>query len=95
MCERKRRFTNYQKEENNLINKENKINERDNNKKQYESMLWNLRFRFWRNFKKSFENFAGFQIDDLTTFEKFVKLLYRPTDPSSLGVSRALFGRWT
>lgn len=35
----------------------------------------------------------GFRLNDLSSFEKFTTLLYQPTDPASLGVVRALFGR--
>ncbi|XP_049773987.1 vitamin K-dependent gamma-carboxylase isoform X1 [Schistocerca cancellata] len=40
----------------------------------------------------SFEKYVGFSISELKTWERFVKLLFKPTDPSSLGVVRALFG---
>lgn len=39
-----------------------------------------------------FEELCGFKLADLSSFESFVALLYRPTDPASLGVVRALFG---
>ena len=68
----------------NCESKENNSKEYDNNNKKYKS---------GRNFDKIFESLSGFQLVDLTSFEKFVKLLYRPTDPSSLGVARALFGK--
>lgn len=42
--------------------------------------------------KNKFEKLCGFKLDDLSSFEKFTALLYRPTDPASLGVVRALFG---
>ncbi|XP_053596618.1 vitamin K-dependent gamma-carboxylase isoform X1 [Microplitis demolitor] len=43
-------------------------------------------------FKDKFENCCGFSWSDLKSFDNFVRLLYRPTDPASLGVARALFG---
>ncbi|CAK9798058.1 Vitamin K-dependent gamma-carboxylase [Anthophora plagiata] len=39
-----------------------------------------------------FEKFCGFSPSDLSSFNKFTALLYRPADPASLGVVRALFG---
>ncbi|XP_051155289.1 vitamin K-dependent gamma-carboxylase-like isoform X2 [Leptopilina boulardi] len=81
MWKRKKSDTNCQNEEN-----DNK------NKKQYELKISTSKICLRQNFQRNFENFTGFQIDELTTFKKFVKLLYRPTDPSSLGVTRALFG---
>lgn len=39
-----------------------------------------------------FEKLCGFKLNNLSSFESFVALLYRPTDPASLGVVRALFG---
>ncbi|KAI4498557.1 hypothetical protein M0802_006263 [Mischocyttarus mexicanus] len=41
---------------------------------------------------EKFENACGFKLIELSSFENFVKLLYRPTDPASLGLTRALFG---
>ncbi|KAK0075118.1 hypothetical protein PV325_007335 [Microctonus aethiopoides] len=53
----------------------------------------------WKNylpsqtkFKNDFERVFGFSLNELLNFDDFVKLLYRPTDPASLGVARALFG---
>ncbi|XP_076163553.1 gamma-glutamyl carboxylase isoform X2 [Ptiloglossa arizonensis] len=40
----------------------------------------------------NFERLCGFRLNDLSSFDKFTQLLYRPTDPASLGVVRALFG---
>ncbi|XP_046392645.1 vitamin K-dependent gamma-carboxylase [Ischnura elegans] len=37
-------------------------------------------------------NVFGFELRDLTSWSRFVRLLFRPTDPASLGVTRALFG---
>jgi vitamin K-dependent gamma-carboxylase len=34
----------------------------------------------------------GFDLDDLRTWDNFVKLMNRPEDPSSLGLFRILFG---
>lgn len=45
-----------------------------------------------RIIEDKFERLCGFKLDDLSSFEKFTALLYRPTDPASLGVVRALFG---
>lgn len=42
--------------------------------------------------KDKFERIFGFKLGDLSYFERFTALLYRPTDPASLGVVRALFG---
>ncbi|XP_046752619.1 vitamin K-dependent gamma-carboxylase [Diprion similis] len=41
---------------------------------------------------KAFEEVCGFRLGDLKNYEKFVALMYRPTNPASLGVARALFG---
>lgn len=43
--------------------------------------------------ENTFERVCGFKLDDLASFERFTALLYRPTDPTSLGVVRALFGK--
>lgn len=40
------------------------------------------------------ENF-GFEFADLSSWERFVCLLSRPTDPASLGVTRFMFGAWS
>lgn len=45
-----------------------------------------------RTIEDKFERLCGFKLDDLLSFERFTALLYRPTDPASLGVVRALFG---
>ncbi|XP_076754527.1 gamma-glutamyl carboxylase isoform X2 [Xylocopa sonorina] len=42
--------------------------------------------------KSSFETLCGFSLNDVSSLEKFTTLLYRPTDPASLGVVRAVFG---
>ncbi|XP_028048732.2 vitamin K-dependent gamma-carboxylase isoform X2 [Monomorium pharaonis] len=44
------------------------------------------------SFNNNFERLFGFKISDVSSFEKFTQFLYRPTDPASLGVTRALFG---
>lgn len=41
----------------------------------------------------NFERLFGFKISNVSSFEKFTQFLYRPTDPASLGVARALFGK--
>ncbi|XP_012262131.2 vitamin K-dependent gamma-carboxylase [Athalia rosae] len=41
---------------------------------------------------EKFEKVCGFRLSDLQSYKKFVALMYRPTDPASLGVARALFG---
>lgn len=46
-------------------------------------------------FNNNFEGLFGFKISDVSNFEKFIQFLYRPTDPASLGVARALFGKQT
>lgn len=79
--------------EENQRQQEFKLKEGDNMKKRYESEFLRAKNRFWQHLKRGFEKFTGFQIDELDTFEKVVKLLYRPTDASSLGVTRALFGK--
>ncbi|XP_066594912.1 vitamin K-dependent gamma-carboxylase [Prorops nasuta] len=38
------------------------------------------------------ESTCGFRLEDISSFEKITQFLYRPTDPASLGVARALFG---
>lgn len=43
--------------------------------------------------KNAFERVFGFTIEDITSWHGIVKLLHRPTDPSSLAVARILFGR--
>ncbi|KAI4494615.1 hypothetical protein M0804_000816 [Polistes exclamans] len=45
-----------------------------------------------RSSYEKFEDVCGFKFVELCSFPNFVKLLYRPTDPASLGVTRALFG---
>ncbi|XP_025156701.1 vitamin K-dependent gamma-carboxylase isoform X2 [Harpegnathos saltator] len=40
----------------------------------------------------NFEKFCGCKVSDVSSFENFTRFLYRPTDPASLGVARALFG---
>lgn len=44
-------------------------------------------------FLNKFEKYCGFQLEDLLSWNRFVKLMYRPTDPSSLGLTRILFGK--
>lgn len=78
--------------EENQRQQEIKLKEGDNMKKRHEFEFLRAKNRFWQHLKRGFEKFTGFQIDELDTFEKVVKLLYRPTDASSLGVTRALFG---
>lgn len=39
-----------------------------------------------------FESLFGFKTSDLTSWDSFLKLMCRPTDPSSLGWLRAMFG---
>lgn len=50
----------------------------------------------WSSLKRSFnDNFVrlcGYKVNDVSNFEAFTQYLYRPTDPASLGVARALFG---
>lgn len=41
----------------------------------------------------SLESALGFKFEDLTSLEKLTILLHKPTDPSSLGVVRILFGK--
>ncbi|EZA52552.1 hypothetical protein DMN91_005843 [Ooceraea biroi] len=52
--------------------------------------------QYWSSLKEScninFERLLGFKVGDVSSFEKFTQFLYRPTDPASLGVARALFG---
>ena len=48
----------------------------------------------WCEMRESFEKCQGFKLKDLTSFHRFVRLMYRPTDPASLGVARALFGEF-
>lgn len=50
--------------------------------------------RAWSELRESFEKAQGFSLKDLTSFERFVRLMYRPTDPASLGMARALFGKF-
>ncbi|BFZ02576.1 hypothetical protein BsWGS_05615 [Bradybaena similaris] len=39
-----------------------------------------------------FHKVFGFEIDDLTSLERFVRLVSRPCDPAAMGVIRILFG---
>lgn len=48
-----------------------------------------------RSFNNNFERLLGCKVSDVSSFEKFTRFLYRPTDPASLGVVRALFGKST
>lgn len=43
--------------------------------------------------KKLFEDVFGFKLIDISSWESFINLLYKPTDPASLGILRALFGK--
>lgn len=47
-----------------------------------------------KNVPKWFQNFTGHDLKCLTSFQNFVDLMHRPTDSSSLGVGRALFGNF-
>lgn len=47
-----------------------------------------------KNVPKWFQNFTGHDFKCLTSFKNFVDLMHRPTDSSSLGVGRALFGKF-
>lgn len=55
---------------------------------------WKVEFSEMLPNEKTFENVCGFRLDDLKSYEKFVALMYRPTDPASLGVARAFFGKF-
>ncbi|KAL6255246.1 hypothetical protein P5V15_013584 [Pogonomyrmex californicus] len=44
------------------------------------------------SFNNNFKRLLCFKISDVLNFSKFTQFLYRPTDPASLGVTRALFG---
>lgn len=46
-----------------------------------------------QSFNNNFERLFNFKASNVLSFEKFTKFLYRPTDPASLGVARALFGK--
>lgn len=48
-----------------------------------------------QSFNNNFERLFNFKTSNVSNFEKFIKFLYRPTDPASLGVARALFGNFT
>lgn len=52
---------------------------------------------YWSSLKNSFntnfERLLCVKLRDVASFEKFTQFLYRPTDPASLGVARALFGK--
>ena len=37
----------------------------------------------------------GFSMNDISSWSRFVQLMNRPMDPSSLGVTRFLFGRYS
>ncbi|KAM0731318.1 Vitamin K-dependent gamma-carboxylase [Formica fusca] len=55
----------------------------------YLSGRWSL---LKQSFNNNFERLFDFKTSNVSSFEKFTQFLYRPTDPSSLGVARALFG---
>lgn len=46
-----------------------------------------------RRLVRKIEESLDFNFEDLGSFDKIVKLMYRPTDAASLGVTRALFGK--
>lgn len=48
-----------------------------------------------QSFKSNFKRLFDFKVNNVSSFEKFVQFLYRPSDPASLGVARALFGKST
>lgn len=58
----------------------------------YLSGRWSL---LKQSFNNNFERLFDFKTSNVSSFEKFTQFLYRPTDPSSLGVARALFGKST
>lgn len=39
------------------------------------------------------ESCLGFKLKDLTSFNSFCQLMFRPTDPSSLALVRVCFGK--
>lgn len=45
------------------------------------------------SFRDNFEKLYGYKVSDVSSFDKFTRFLYRPTDSASLGVARALFGK--
>lgn len=45
-----------------------------------------------QDFKQRAVEALGFEIDDFQSWDRIVKLLHRPTDPTSLALSRILFG---
>ncbi|XP_015126755.1 vitamin K-dependent gamma-carboxylase [Diachasma alloeum] len=53
---------------------------------------WKSRIPCKQSIAQSVSTLWGFELDSITSYERFVKLLYRPTDAASLGVARALFG---
>jgi len=61
------------------------------NSANFVSKCSSLKQSFNNNFKRLFD----FKVSDVSSFEKFTQFLYRPTDPASLGVARALFGKST
>lgn len=58
------------------------------------SKSWKWRIPSKETINRKFQKLWGFEFDALTSYERFVTLLYRPTDPASLGVARALFGEF-
>lgn len=50
------------------------------------------RFPGLRSIENNLERVCGLELKDLSSFSRLTELLYRPTDPASLGVIRALFG---
>ncbi|XP_024943980.1 vitamin K-dependent gamma-carboxylase isoform X2 [Cephus cinctus] len=84
----RRRARNSQKTE------ECKIEEKSCHMNQEESKIYSWRESLpdKKTLFDNFEKISGFSIDNFTSYENFVRLLYRPTDPASLGVARALFG---
>ena len=44
------------------------------------------------NNKSRFESLMGFRLENLRSWDRFIKLLCRPSDPANLGVFRVAFG---
>ncbi|XP_046820051.1 vitamin K-dependent gamma-carboxylase [Vespa crabro] len=75
------------------INSESVISDRtidEENVKTLKTKKFEIRSK--RSSYEKFEDACGFKFVELSSFENFVRLLYRPTDPANLGITRALFG---
>lgn len=45
-------------------------------------------------FPKYYEEFTGYNIENISTFDNFVKWMHTPIDAAALGIFRLLFGKY-